>query len=153
MAKVSKRGRKAPPKARRKPFAPAKPVSPRKSSDAGLRQQLREARAQQAATAAILKVIARSPSNVQPVLDAIVSNVLRLLGATTAHVTRLEGGSLHLAAFSKTDASGAAALKRVYPMAASGLVAEPLSTRTAFVVEDAVQGHFPVLPLARGRRS
>jgi len=45
------------PRARRKALAPGK------SREALLRQQLAEARAQQATTARILKVIARSPSD------------------------------------------------------------------------------------------
>src|SRR6187200_2661984 len=44
---------------------------------------LKEAREQQAATAEILKVIASSPSDVQPVFEAIVANADRLIGGFT----------------------------------------------------------------------
>src|SRR4249920_3063612 len=43
-------------------------------------KDLKEAREQQAATAEILKVIASSPSDVQPVFDAIASSSKQLIG-------------------------------------------------------------------------
>ena len=52
----------------------------------GLSKDLKEAREQQAATAEILKVIASSPSDVQPVFDAIVANADRLVGGSSSAV-------------------------------------------------------------------
>src|SRR4051812_18045562 len=49
---------------------------------------LKEAREQQAATAEILRVIASSPSDVQPVFDAIVANADRLISGFTTGVYR-----------------------------------------------------------------
>ncbi len=74
-----------------------------------------EALEQQAATAAILKVIRRSPGDAQPVFDAIVRSALRLVGGHSALVLRLADGMLHLEAHSSTGASGDEALKRFYP--------------------------------------
>ena len=51
-------------------------------------KDLKEAREQQAATAEILKVIASSPSDVQPVFDAIVANADRLIGGFSTAVYR-----------------------------------------------------------------
>ena len=49
-------------------------------SVSGPSKDLKEAREQQAATAEILKVIASSPDDVQPVFEAIVANADRLIG-------------------------------------------------------------------------
>jgi len=59
---------------------------------------LREALEQQTATSDILKVIASSPTDVQPVLDAIAQSAARVCGASDAHVYRVDGGLLKQAA-------------------------------------------------------
>lgn len=48
----------------------------------------------QTATGEILRVIASSPTEVQPVLDAIAESAARVCGASDAHVYRVEGGVL-----------------------------------------------------------
>ena len=62
-------------------------------------KDLKEAREQQAATAEILKVIASSPGDVQPVFEAIVANADRLIGGFSTGVYRFVGGICHLEAF------------------------------------------------------
>src|SRR6187431_2341893 len=47
-------------------------------------KDLKEAREQQAATAEILRVIASSPDDVQPVFDAIASSSKQLIGGIAA---------------------------------------------------------------------
>ena len=53
---------------------------------------------QQTATSEILGVIASSPTDIQPVLDAVIANAVKLSGATKGHVRRLENGFLHVVA-------------------------------------------------------
>ncbi len=53
--------------------------------------ETRETLARQTATSDILKVIASSPSDVQPVFDAIAKSARRVIGAHSAIVTRVVG--------------------------------------------------------------
>jgi GAF domain-containing protein len=82
---------------------------------ASLKRELKEARARQAATAEILKIIASSPSDVQPVFEAIASSANRLLGGHVTAVQRVIEGSLHLAAFTPLNPEADALLKSVFP--------------------------------------
>src|SRR3954452_8702943 len=66
--------------------------------NARLFNETKEALERQTATADILKVIATSPSNVQPVFEAIAESAKRLLGSHTAVVTRVIDGVVHFAA-------------------------------------------------------
>jgi GAF domain-containing protein/anti-sigma regulatory factor (Ser/Thr protein kinase) len=56
--------------------------------------ETKEALDQQTATSEILKVIASSPTDVQPVLDAIAENAARVCGASDAHIYRVDGDIL-----------------------------------------------------------
>ena len=57
-------------------------------------QELTEALEQQTATSEILGVIASSPTDIQPVLDAVAENAGRVCGATDAIIQRVEGNAL-----------------------------------------------------------
>jgi len=59
---------------------------------------LTEALEQQTATSEVLRVISQSPTDVQPIFDAIVRSASRLCGGEYAIVTRYDGKLLHLAA-------------------------------------------------------
>jgi GAF domain-containing protein len=63
-------------------------------------QELKEALEQQTATSEILRVISSSPTDVQPVMNAIVASAARLCAADDVHLHRVEGDGLrHAASF------------------------------------------------------
>jgi GAF domain-containing protein len=95
-----------------------------------------EAREQQSATSEILRVISSSPTDVQPVFDAIVGQSLQLIGGFSAAVFRVVGEELHLVAYTSTSKSGDQALKAQFPRPAGGLVLEVIRQRTAAFVSD-----------------
>src|SRR4029450_8593210 len=59
----------------------------------------------QTATSEILRVISSSPTDLQPVFDAIVRSAQQLLGARTTSVFRRLGEEIHLAATTSTGAA------------------------------------------------
>ncbi len=80
-------------------------------------RETNEALERQTATAEILKVIASSPSDVQPVFDAIARSSNQLLGGFSTMVARIEDDALQLVAFTSTTPEGDAALRRSFPIA------------------------------------
>ncbi len=81
----------------------------------------KEALERQTATADILKVIAASPSDVQPVFEAIAENANRLVGGLTTAVHSLVDDTLHLTAFTPTTPEADATLQATYPQALATL--------------------------------
>src|SRR5215831_8218051 len=60
--------------------------------------QVTESLKQQTATSEILRVISSSPTDLQPVMEAVVENAARVCGATDSAIFRLEGEHLRLMA-------------------------------------------------------
>src|SRR5262249_36979155 len=60
--------------------------------------QVTEALEQQTATSEILRVISRSPTNLQPVLDAVAERAARLCSADDVKIHLVDGDMLRLAA-------------------------------------------------------
>ena len=83
--------------------------------------ETREALERQTATADILKVIASSPSDVQPVFEAIATSANTLLGGLSTAVHILADDTLHLTAFTPTNPAGDAGLQASYPRPLSAL--------------------------------
>src|SRR4029453_15265808 len=84
--------------------------------NARLFNETQEALERQTATADILKVIASSPSDVQPVFAAIAASAKRLLAVFTATVLHFRGDQLHLVAFTPTSPEADEGLKASFPL-------------------------------------
>ena len=84
-------------------------------------KDLKEAREQQAATAEILKVIASSPDDVQPVFEAIVANADRLIGGFSTGVYRFVGGICHLEAFTPVNPAADEMMRARFPRPIAGM--------------------------------
>jgi GAF domain-containing protein/anti-sigma regulatory factor (Ser/Thr protein kinase) len=78
-------------------------------------RDLTESLEQQTATSEILRVISSSPTDVQPVFDAIVRSASRLCGGEWAIVTRYDGERLHLEAQHNPRSGSADAASRLFP--------------------------------------
>src|SRR5215831_6054043 len=74
-----------------------------------------EAQAQRTATSEILSVISRSPSDIQPVFEAIVARAASLCEAEFSAVARFEDGLLHLVALNNMSPGEAAAFHSLFP--------------------------------------
>ncbi len=61
-------------------------------------QELKESLEQQTATSEILGVIASSPTDIQPVLDAVIQNAVTLAGAKHGHIRQFAGEVLRVVA-------------------------------------------------------
>jgi len=78
--------------------------------------ELTESLAYQTATSEILQVISSSPTNVQPVFDAIVRNAVRLCDAMFASAFRYDGEMLHFLATTSINQAFLQTIKDVYPI-------------------------------------
>jgi GAF domain-containing protein len=71
---------------------------------------------QQTATSDILKVISSSPTDVQPVFDAIVDAAARLCHAIQSNVQLYDGQLMHYVAANNVGPAAMEVIQRVYPM-------------------------------------
>jgi GAF domain-containing protein len=69
-------------------------------------RELTKALDRQTATADVLRIIAQSPTELQPVLDAIAASAVRLCAASDAVIERLEGDRFYNAAHAGTRMKG-----------------------------------------------
>src|SRR5258705_546445 len=128
--------------------------------NARLFNETREALERQTATADILKVIASSPSDVQPVFEAIAESARRLVGGHSAAVTRVIGDMIHLAAFTAGSEAGTKELQSSFPtpLSSPGIHSRvartgELAFRTDIETEPDVPQAVKELARARGYRS
>jgi len=106
--------------------------------NARLFNETKEALEQQTATAEILRVIASSPNDVQPVFEVIVKNAVRLCGARFGRVYRYEGAVIHMVASHGLSTSGLAQVQRVFPRPAADdtIVGRVILSKSPYFVKD-----------------
>ena len=80
---------------------------------------LTEALEQQTATSDVLRVISSSPTNVQPVFDAIAESAVRLCDGQFSFVVRFDGKVMDFASCCGLSAEGLDAFHSILPMPAS----------------------------------
>ena len=74
-------------------------------------RDLTEALEQQTATSEILRVIASSPTDIQPVLDTVIANAVTLAGAKQGHIRQYDGEFLRVVAHYNETAEQVATLQ------------------------------------------
>jgi adenylate cyclase len=101
-------------------------------------QERDEARAQQAATTEILRVIRTSPTDVQPVFETIVRNAVSLCGSLFANVFRFDGELLHFVTSHNVGPSYVDLLQEKYPMRpdSSQVSGRVMLTKSVVRIED-----------------
>ena len=82
-------------------------------------RDLTEALEQQTATGEVLRVIASSPTELQPVLDTLIANAVKLSGATKGHIRQVDGE------FYRVVAHYGESLERISFLRANPLPASP----------------------------
>jgi GAF domain-containing protein len=122
--------------------------------NARLFNETKEALEQQTATSEILRVISRSPTDVQPVFDTIAESVVRLCNGHLSGVYRFDGSMIHFAAHYNWTGEGLESVRLVYPRAPSRetQVGTAILDRTIVEVRDFENDPTvptPSLPLAR----
>src|SRR5262245_36208732 len=96
-----------------------------------LRRSLTEALEQQAATAGILRVISSSPTELQPVLDAVAESAARLCGADDVNIHLVDGAMLRL-----TAKRGSIPTAEVRPIVRTRHIGRAVVDRRTIIVPD-----------------
>ena len=106
--------------------------------NARLIAETREALEKQTATADILRVISRSPTDLQPTFDAIAASATTLCGAASGGVFRFDGSLIHFAAHYGWTDEELEAVHRAFPMAPGrgGVTARAIMTQQIVHVAD-----------------
>jgi two-component system, NtrC family, sensor kinase len=108
----------------------------RREAEASMRES--EALEQQTATSEILRVISRSPTDVQPTFEAIAASARRLCEAAHGLVFRFDGELIHLAAHDNLSRDRLDAIRSVFPIppGPGSVTARAILTRALVHVRD-----------------
>ena len=98
--------------------------------------ETKEALDRQTATSEILRVIAASPTEVQPVLDAIAESAARVCGASDAHVYRVEGQVLQQ--WAHFGPIGVLAPGESLPLSRGSVIGRAILDRRSIHIKDAI---------------
>jgi signal transduction histidine kinase len=110
--------------------------------------QVTEALEQQTATAEILRVISGSPTDLQPVMNAVADSAARLCEATDAHVFQKEGELLRVVA-----SYGALPLARMdVPISRQSVLGRAVSDRRPIHVDDIAVAFYNEFPDAQRQK-
>ena len=106
--------------------------------------ETKEALEQQTATSEILRVIASSPTDLGPVMEAVAENAARVCGATNSAIFRLQGEHLRLVA-RHGSLRGLLAIGGTIPVTRGSISGRVIRDRRTVYVEDlgAVEAEFP----------
>jgi signal transduction histidine kinase len=97
---------------------PREPRADLEKKLAQARRELREAREQQTATSEVLRVISRSPGDLEPVFNAVLANATRICGAEFGILYRYDDGIFDPRAMHNVPEAFAGFLKRRGPFQA-----------------------------------
>jgi class 3 adenylate cyclase len=102
------------------------------------RRELDEVRAQQAATAEILRAIRTSPTDIGSVFETIVRNAVSLCSSLFANVFRFDGNQLHFVASHNVGPNFMELLQAKYPMRpdSSQVSGRVMLTKSVIRIED-----------------
>ena len=114
--------------------------------------ELKESLEQQTATSEILGVIASSPTDIQPVLDAVAESAARLCDATDAQIIRVEGEFVRgVASYGSMPARGREERQLITPATAPTLAIIDRQTIHVHDLAAEVETRFPESKLAQQR--
>jgi two-component system, NtrC family, sensor kinase len=101
-------------------------------------RDLTKALEQQVATAEILKVISSSPTDMQPIFDAIIASAVRLCNAQFGWVHRFDGEMVHFVAHRGLPPEALAVVQGAYPMRPdrTQVTGRAILVRNVVVIED-----------------
>jgi len=136
----------------------ARPPSSRGPRAGELRQRFAEVQEQQRATADILRVISRSPTDAQPVFETIAAAALKLCAASSVIVATFDGELIRIGALVDLNPAGVDAVRHIFPRPPSrdNGATRAVLTRAVVVIPDVLKDAdfaTPDASLASGFRS